>query len=202
MPNGTLRRTEDIPSPDDLTAFGAEVIATPKPASFLDDMFFVSGEIPRVTPFERGYPGHVRLADDGKTWEPDELLMDERYLAVNVAGKGLVVLSACETGLGKVAGGEGVLGMQRAFQIAGARSVIASLWKVDDRATQALMSDFYAAAWDTEKIISRAEALRAAQLKMLREGVKLGMVSEEDGKKGARVPPYYWAAFVLSGDWR
>lgn len=93
--NGVIRRTEDVPSPEDLTAFGAEVIATPQPVTFLDDMFFVSGEIPRVTPFERGYPGHVRLADDGQTWEPDELLMDERYLALHVAGKGLVVLSAC-----------------------------------------------------------------------------------------------------------
>ena len=90
-----MRRMEDIPSVDDLTAFGAEVIATREPQTFLDDMFFVSGEIPRVTGYERGYPGQVRLADDGRSWEPDELLIDERFLAVNVAGKGLVVFSAC-----------------------------------------------------------------------------------------------------------
>ena len=58
-------------------------------------MFHVSGEIPRVTPFERGLPGQVRRTEDGAGWEPDELLMDERWLAVNVKGKGLVVLSAC-----------------------------------------------------------------------------------------------------------
>ena len=95
QPNGTLRRMEDVPSVDDLTAFGAEVIVTREPQALLDDMFYVSGEIARVTPFERGYPGQVRLSDDGQSWEPDELLMDERFLAINVAGKGLVVLSAC-----------------------------------------------------------------------------------------------------------
>jgi 7,8-dihydropterin-6-yl-methyl-4-(beta-D-ribofuranosyl)aminobenzene 5'-phosphate synthase len=58
-------------------------------------MYFVSGEIPRVTDFERGLPGQVRKTEDGKGWEPDELIMDERWLAVYVAGKGLVVLSAC-----------------------------------------------------------------------------------------------------------
>jgi CHAT domain-containing protein len=115
----------------------------------------------------------------------------------------LAVMSACETGLGKVAGGEGVLGLQRAFQAAGARSVISSLWCVDDKATQQLMSEFYTAAWDSDKIISRAESLRAAQLSMLRDGVKRGMAREDDVKKGeTRLPPYYWAAFVLSGDWR
>jgi 7,8-dihydropterin-6-yl-methyl-4-(beta-D-ribofuranosyl)aminobenzene 5'-phosphate synthase len=95
QPNGTLRRLEDIPSVEDLTAFGAEVIVTTEPQALHDGMFFVSGEIPRVTPYERGFPGQVRLMEDGQTWEPDELLMDERFLAVNVAGKGLVVFSSC-----------------------------------------------------------------------------------------------------------
>ena len=95
LPNGSVRRMEDVPSSDDLAAFGAAVTVAREPQVLLDDMFFVSGEIPRVTAYERGYPGQVRLADDGETWEPDELLVDERFLAVNVAGKGLVVLSAC-----------------------------------------------------------------------------------------------------------
>lgn len=95
LPNGAMRRMEDIPSVEELTGFGAEVVLTTEPQVLLDGMFFVSGEIPRVTPYERGYPGQMRLMDDGKSWEPDELLMDERFLAINVAGKGLVVLSAC-----------------------------------------------------------------------------------------------------------
>jgi 7,8-dihydropterin-6-yl-methyl-4-(beta-D-ribofuranosyl)aminobenzene 5'-phosphate synthase len=95
LPNGTVRRMEDIPSVENLTAFGAEVIATTEPQALHDGMFFVSGEVPRVTPYERGYPGQVRLMEDGQSWEPDELLMDERFLAINVADKGLVVLSAC-----------------------------------------------------------------------------------------------------------
>lgn len=95
LPNGTVRRMEDIPTREDLTSFGAELVVTRDPQVLLDDMFFVSGEIARVTAYERGFPGQVRLADDGQTWEPDELLMDERFLAVNVAGKGLVVFSAC-----------------------------------------------------------------------------------------------------------
>jgi CHAT domain-containing protein/Tfp pilus assembly protein PilF len=119
----------------------------------------------------------------------------------------LVVLSACETGLGKSAGGEGLLGLQRAFAVAGARTVVASLWEVDDKATQALMSDFYRVAWDPESVVSRAEALRHAQLSILKEGKRRGLGKKAEklpkGEKGeTRLPPLYWAAFVLSGDWR
>ena len=95
LPNGGLRFMDDVPNIADLTAQGADVVCTTEPRAFLDDMFYVSGEIPRVTPFERGLPGQVRKTEDGSGWEPDELLMDERWLAVNVKGKGLVVLSAC-----------------------------------------------------------------------------------------------------------
>lgn len=95
LPDGSLRRMEDIPSVEDLMAFGAEVVLTTEPQVVHDGMFFVSGEIPRVTPYERGFPGQVCLMEDGQSWEADELLMDERFLAVNVAGKGLVVFSAC-----------------------------------------------------------------------------------------------------------
>ena len=95
LPNCSLRYLDDVPSSADLTAQGADVICITEPRAFLDDMFYVSGEIPRVTPFERGLPGQVRKTEDGSSWEPDELLVDERWLAVNVKGKGLVVLSAC-----------------------------------------------------------------------------------------------------------
>jgi 7,8-dihydropterin-6-yl-methyl-4-(beta-D-ribofuranosyl)aminobenzene 5'-phosphate synthase len=95
LPNGQLRHLDDVPGVADLTALGADVVSTTEAQTFLDDMFYVSGEIPRVTRYERGYPGQVRLSVDGTTWEPDEALIDERFLAVNVAGKGLVVFSAC-----------------------------------------------------------------------------------------------------------
>jgi CHAT domain-containing protein len=111
----------------------------------------------------------------------------------------LVVLSACETGRGRVAGGEGVLGLQRAFQLAGAHSVVASLWKVPDEATHQLMREFYRRVW-SDKPLSKAEALRQAQLWMLENWKPRGTL-ERQAPKGPPLP-YYWAAFVLSGDWR
>jgi CHAT domain-containing protein len=140
-----------------------------------------------------------------KEGEEDGILTALEVSEMELPKLELVVLSACETGLGKSAGGEGILGLQRAFAVAGARTVVASLWQVDDRATRALMSDFYAAAWDTEKVISRAEALRQAQLKMLKDGAARGGIVKlkpPRGKPTPRLPPYYWAGFVLSGDWR
>jgi 7,8-dihydropterin-6-yl-methyl-4-(beta-D-ribofuranosyl)aminobenzene 5'-phosphate synthase len=95
LPGGGARPMEDVPSVEDLTAFGAKVVLTREPVAFLDGMFRISGEIPRVTSFERGFPGHLRRREDGQGWEPDELLTDEQWLGVHVAGKGLVVLSAC-----------------------------------------------------------------------------------------------------------
>lgn len=95
MPGGGHRQMEDVPSVETLTAFGAQVTVTREPQSLLGDMIHVSGEIPRVTDFERGYPGQVRRTADGQGWEPDELLIDERWIGINVAGKGLVVLTAC-----------------------------------------------------------------------------------------------------------
>src|ERR1700730_18119518 len=71
--------------------------------------------------------------------------------------------------LGKEASGEGLLGLQRAFAGAGARSTITSLWKVHDGATQDLMTNFYRAWWDPRKVVGRAEALRQAQLAMLND---------------------------------
>jgi CHAT domain-containing protein len=98
----------------------------------------------------------------------------------------LVVLSACETGLGEIRGGEGIIGLTRAFQFAGARSVLASLWRVDDKATAELMERFYHHLHVGEP---KAEALRAAQLDLLR------------GKESAAAP-YFWASMQLFGDWQ
>jgi CHAT domain-containing protein len=120
----------------------------------------------------------------------------------------LVTLSACETGLGQSAGGEGLLGLQRAFQTAGAKTVVASLWKVSDKATQALMGRFYDNLW--RKKMSKIEALREAQRWLLHEGPKQpGLLrglefskSPAETPSAAGLSPRYWAAFELSGDWR
>ena len=94
MPDGSFRPMEDVPSLADLDAQGGRVVCTREP-QIIADTVFVSGEIPRRTPFETGLPGQHRRTADGKGWEPDELLVDERFVAVNVRGKGLVVLTAC-----------------------------------------------------------------------------------------------------------
>jgi 7,8-dihydropterin-6-yl-methyl-4-(beta-D-ribofuranosyl)aminobenzene 5'-phosphate synthase len=95
LPGGGLLPIREIPSPDELTLRGAAVMSTAEPRTFLDDMFFLSGEIPRVTPYEKGFPGHMRRSEDGASWEPDPLIMDERFVATHVKDKGIVVFTAC-----------------------------------------------------------------------------------------------------------
>ena len=98
----------------------------------------------------------------------------------------LVTLSACDSGLGKELGGEGVMGLARAFHYAGARSVLASLWSVADDSTAELMRRFYGYLKQGK---GKDEAIRAAQVDLIH-----GPETTSH--------PYYWAAFQLSGDWR
>ena len=98
----------------------------------------------------------------------------------------LVVLSACQTGLGKDVRGEGLIGLVRGFMYAGAPRVMASMWEVDDAATAELMKRFYRGV--LQEKLTPAAALRAAQIEMLR--------------KNHWQSPYYWGAFVLQGEWR
>lgn len=91
----SMRLMEDVPSVDALTAHGARVVNTRSPELLLGGMAYVSGEIPRVTPFETGLRGQHRRTLDGTGWELDELILDERFVAVNVESKGIVVLTAC-----------------------------------------------------------------------------------------------------------
>jgi len=95
LPSGQVLAMAPIPQPEDYRAAGATPELGTAPRSVLDDRFFVSGEIPRVTPYEKGLPPHVRRTEDGTGWEPDPWILDERFLAAHVKDKGLVVFSAC-----------------------------------------------------------------------------------------------------------
>jgi len=94
-PDGALYVNAPLPDPARLTAAGARVVSTRQAQVVAGGAFYVSGEIPRVTDYEVGVPGHLRRSADGRSWEPDPLIMDERFVAVHVRGKGLVVFSAC-----------------------------------------------------------------------------------------------------------
>ena len=114
----------------------------------------------------------------------DGVLTALEAAGLDLWGTQLVVLSACETGLGDVHTGEGVYSLRRAVVLAGAESQVISLWKVDDEATKDLMVDYYRRLMAGE---GRAEALRQAQLAMLHSR--------------ARNQPFYWASFISSGAW-
>jgi CHAT domain-containing protein/tetratricopeptide (TPR) repeat protein len=159
------------------------------------------------------------------------ILTAEEVSQLDLRGVELATLSACQTALGVEAAGEGLLGLQRAFQMAGARSLAASLWSVDDAATAVLMEEFYNNLWT--KKLPKLEALRQAQLTLLRnpelrekrrqvllallkkrgvgeaELISRGILPKAGtgtkpvtGDKDKRSHPRYWAAFVLSGEWR
>ncbi|HEV8397243.1 MAG TPA: CHAT domain-containing protein [Vicinamibacterales bacterium] len=137
------------------------------------------------------------LAFAGANWrasatldEDDGILTAEEVAALNLEGVEWAVLSACNTGLGTVAPGEGIFGLRRAFQAAGVRTVIMSLWAVDDSASLEWMEALYHA-----RLIDRldtADSVRAANVAVIRER----------RASGRSTHPFYWAAFVAAGDWR
>lgn len=115
----------------------------------------------------------------------DGILTALEASALDLWGTQLVVLSACETGLGQVNNGDGVYGLRRALVVSGSETQVMSLWKVDDQATRQLMTDYY------RRVLgggARIDALRQAQLAML--------------ETPATSHPYYWAAFIAAGDGR
>jgi CHAT domain-containing protein len=118
------------------------------------------------------------IADDGVLTGLEASLLD-------LQGTELVILSACDSGLGEVKIGEGVMSLRRAFRIAGAQTVLASHWNVSDKATNALMTEFIR-RWRAGE--PRVDAWREAQLALLRS---------KDFSN-----PFFWAAFTLTGEWR
>ena len=115
----------------------------------------------------------------------DGLLTGLEASLLNLQGTELVILSACDTGAGDIKIGEGVMSLRRAFRIAGAETVLASHWKVSDRGTRQLMTQFMR-RWSAGE--PRVQAWHEAQLALLRS---------KDFSN-----PYFWAAFTLTGQWR
>ena len=111
--------------------------------------------------------------------------MNPRRLLLLLSASAVLILSACDSGSGDVKIGEGVMSLRRAFTIAGAETVLASHWKVNDAATSALMTEFMR-RWRSGT--PRGQAWREAQLSLLRS---------KDFSN-----PYFWAAFTLTGQWR
>jgi CHAT domain-containing protein len=105
----------------------------------------------------------------------------------------LVVLSACETGLGRLRDGEGIIGLTRAFLYAGASSAAVSLWKVEDQSTSLLMQGFHQ---NLKRGLSKTEALRQAKLAIMHSTVKLKVIDSRQDLAA----PFYWAPFILIGD--
>ena len=139
--------------------------------------------------------------------DEDGVLSALELAGLDLLGTKLVVLSSCETGLGDVQNGEGVYGLRRALVLSGSETQVMSLWKVSDAGTRDLMTAYYTRLKNGE---GRAEALRQVQLAMLRGQLKFGGGSEKRGTTDTLANtnakdyrhPYYWAAFIESGDWR
>ena len=129
--------------------------------------------------------GLILAGGDSKAGNKDDGVLTALEAAtLDLTGTQLAVLSACETGVGEVKNGQGVFGLRQAFAVAGAETVVMSLWKVDDSATKDLMTNYYQRLNAGE---GRAEALRQAQLALL--------------KQPQTAHPYYWASFISSGQW-
>ncbi|HSS00857.1 MAG TPA: CHAT domain-containing tetratricopeptide repeat protein [Kofleriaceae bacterium] len=125
------------------------------------------------------------LAMAGANEGPGGILTAREIAGFDWWGTQLVVLSACDTGVGAVPSGDGVYGMRRALVLAGAASQVVSLWAVDDASTRELMRAYYA---ELAQGAGRAEALRAAKLRLMRQP--------------RHAHPQHWAAFIAAGDWR
>jgi CHAT domain-containing protein len=122
--------------------------------------------------------------------DDDGVLTAEEVTTLDLDGVDMVLLSACETGLGKIEAGEGVFGLRRAFQIAGARSVVMTLWSVDDEAAAAWMTKMF--EYQLRGDLSVAQSVRAASLAVLSERRSRGLTTH----------PCYWGAYVAAGEWK
>ena len=122
--------------------------------------------------------------------EEDGILTAEEIASLDLSGVEWAVLSACETGVGDVRAGEGVFGLRRAFQVAGAGTLIMSLWSVEDEPAREWMKALYEGR--LARGLDTAAAVRAASLQVL----------NDRRRKHESTHPFYWAGFVAAGDWR
>jgi CHAT domain-containing protein len=122
--------------------------------------------------------------------EEDGILTAEEVASLSLDGVQWAVLSACDTGLGEIKAGEGVFGLRRAFQVAGARTVIMSLWSVEDRSAMDWMRALYESR--LRRHLDTADAVREASVTVLKQR----------RARGRSTHPFFWAGFVASGDWR
>ena len=131
--------------------------------------------------------GNLHGAGADSVGAEDGILTALEVSSLDLRGTDLVVLSACETGLGKIEQGEGVYGLRRAFQIAGVRTVVSSLWQISDDETARFMKELY-----SQKAITYPELMRKAMLNRLNQ-LRLRHLPTN---------PSLWAGFIATGDWK
>jgi CHAT domain-containing protein/Tfp pilus assembly protein PilF len=173
-------------------------VAGKRVVHFATHGFFLDGECPQDTGATRESPlfrSGLALAGANQRHkaaakQEDGILTAEEVASLDLGKAEWVVLSGCDTGVGDLKNGEGVLGLRRAFQEAGARTLVASLWPVEDEESRQWMAALYRARFAGR--MGTAEALRAADLEQL----------QARRTAGKSVHPFYWAGFVAVGDWR
>jgi tetratricopeptide (TPR) repeat protein/CHAT domain-containing protein len=162
-------------------AYPAPPLVDPRPAAVYDNPLLLSG---------LALAGANRREEaDPEGGAEDGILTAEEIATIDLSRVDWAVLSACETGVGEVRAGEGVLGLRRAFETAGAATLIMSLWAVEDAAAREWMKRLYEARLSG---VDGAKALKRASLEVLRTRREAGRSTH----------PFYWGAFVAAGDWR
>ena len=186
---------------DQATEGAVKAVQSPSLLHFATHGFFLPGNRDHDNPLVRSglILAGANLQDASRNQGEDGVLTALEVSGLDLRGTQLVVMSACDTGRGDVANGEGVYGLRRAFTLAGAESQLFSLWEVNDWATQALLTRYY------DYILAgqgRSEAWRQTQLDMLQGRLDKTIDSDGFSTITTTAHPNYWAAFVPSGHWQ